>query len=328
MKYYLIFFSLILIESTFGQNILPEASFRSISVGYNLFLVSGSGGSVLKSVDNGKNWMNINPEGFENLDFRSSCILSSSEFVVVSAGDADKKQAIILKTKDAGRSWYKVFETTQKGVFLDGIKFNKNGIGFVVGDAIDEKPYILTSKNFGETWERLEKSVFPDIIKGEASFAASNSSLAVNDKKVWFVTQNRIFVSDNLGKSWRVFKTPFLKTSSSGIFGINFRNKKHGIAVGGDFLEKEKPTLQYAFTSNGGKTWTTEKGAMSLGLSESAFIIDSKTIIKVSLEGTKISKDGGETWSKLDNFPLHALGCISGNCIGVGGKGQLAVYFY
>lgn len=308
------------------ETIVENVSFRSVTEKNETFLISGSGGYVLLKSNNTDNWINISPKEYSALDFRSSDIINDSTFIIASAGDAEKGQAVVLRTRNSGKTWDIVYETKEKGAFLDAMKISKDGWGFILGDPIDDKPFLLYTNDFGMNWKRHISNDLPKIDPGEASFAASNSCLQINENNVWFNTQNRVFKSENKGNTWQVYESPFEKLPSRGIFGLQFLNNKNGIAIGGDYLDKSTEVLQYIKTYDGGKTWDLETAFKDIGLSESAVFISKSIILRASLQGSYISKNKGKTWSIIDKTPFHGVACSNDLCYFVGGKGKIGMY--
>ena len=285
--------------------------------------VSGSNGSLLVSYDGGKQWKNTCPILYQNIDFRGIFALNNKTIIAMSSGNAEDGKAFLIKTIDGGETWKKVHESNEKGVFFDAIKFLNAKIGFVIGDAIDSKPYLLKTIDSGNSWFRLDPTSLPDIMKGEASFAASNSCLSIYKKNIWFNTQNRIFRSTNKGTTWKVMDTPFENGDSKGIFGIYFKNESEGIAVGGDYKDTLKSNLQTAFTKDGAKTWETKNLSYALGLSECVFLTENGKIVIASLQGLRISDDNGNTYKIIDKTPFHVVSCIKNTCFAAGGNGKI-----
>ncbi|MCF8325157.1 MAG: hypothetical protein K9I84_09390 [Leadbetterella sp.] len=299
-----------------------KASFRAIDMldSTNIW-ISGSKGSILKSTDSGKTWKNVCPEQYKAFDFRGISALNPNEIVAMSAGDGSEGKAFLIKSSNGGKTWNMVLEKKEKGVFFDSIKFKDSKNGFVLGDAIDKKPYLLQTKNGGMTWSRVKN--LPDIMVGEASFAASNSCISIYKNQVWFNTQNRIFYSKNLGKSWEVLETPFESGRSLGIFGTFFFSKTKGMIVGGDYVDDKKPTLQYAFTENAGKLWQTKENYSRYGLTECVSKISENIFISVGTIGTAISTEKGKTWKEKDKESFHVVSCKDNKCVAAGGNGRI-----
>ena len=100
--------------------------------------------------------------------------------------------AIMLKTKDGGISWYKVYENADTLMFLDAIHFKDASNGLVVGDAIDNTIFLLSTNDKGENWRQVPSSYFKTPLeKGEAFFASSGSNIAQ-------LSQNDFLVSGGL----------------------------------------------------------------------------------------------------------------------------------
>ena len=92
---------------SFGQSIEPltqkaNCGFRGLDTfGERVIWVSGTNGTVGKSLDKGKTWEWIGPKGYEETDFRDIAVFSNYEAVIVSAG----APAVILRTMDGGKFW-------------------------------------------------------------------------------------------------------------------------------------------------------------------------------------------------------------------------------
>ena len=309
-----------------GQSLSDKtaASFRSMSVvSDDVIWAGGSGGTIIRSQDGAKSW-----EVFiidSKLDFRGVHGFDSQNAVVMSAGEAQTGAAKIYKTTDGGKNWNIVFETTQMGVFLDCLKFKDKKTGYILGDPIDGKPYVLKTTDGGSSWERINPELFPDVIEGEASFAASNSNISVYKKRVLFSTQSRVFISEDNGTSWQVSQTPFKQGKTSGIFGLYFLSKKRGFAVGGDYVDDKAEYLNIAQTFDGGNTWTSTKTAKPLGLKESVWQSAENEFFIVGTSGISKSIDNGKTWQAVSTKPFHVIQCGKANCYAIGGKGRFIV---
>lgn len=300
-----------------------DASFRSLKVVNNdVIWAGGSKNTVLRSIDGGENWQLITVVDEQFLDFRGIKAFDSQSAIVVSAGLAEENKAKIFKTNDGGQSWKNVFQTDRNGVFLDGIAFFDNQHGLVIGDPIENKPYILETVDGGETWERMSTENLPDLLDGEASFAASNSCLIVFENHVWYALQSRILHSNDRGKSWEILESGFPSGATNGIFGLHFWSEKEGVVVGGDYKDDKSKQINFAKTVNGGKTWNMME-IESQGLKESASLIKGKMVI-VGTSGTSISTDSGSSWQTLDTEFFHVVDCTEKTCFAIGANGNLA----
>ena len=97
-----------------------HTSLRGLSVVNDRVLwVSGSGGTVGKSMDSGTTWKWMTIKGFEKTDFRDIEAFDETTAVIMGIGEP----AYILRTADAGSSWKVVYENKTKGMFLDAWNF-------------------------------------------------------------------------------------------------------------------------------------------------------------------------------------------------------------
>lgn len=306
-----------------GQKLttLTSVSFRSMHVvSDDIIWAGGSAGTIIRTTDGAKNWevFTIN----KSYDFRGIHAFDAHTAVAMSAGEAQTGAAKIYKTTDGGMNWKIVFETIETGVFLDCLKFKDKKTGYVLGDPIGGKPYVLKTTNGGESWERVNPEILPDVISGEASFAASNSNISLVKNRMLFSTQSRVFISENDGESWQVSQTPFEQGSTSGIFGLYFMDKKRGFAVGGDYVDDKSEYPNVAQTFDGGKSWAFTETARPVGLKESVWQSEKQTFFAVGTSGVSKSTDGGQTWQSISTEPFHVIQCGKKHCYAIGGKGS------
>jgi photosystem II stability/assembly factor-like uncharacterized protein len=239
------------------------ASFRGLSVvNANVVWTSGTEGTVIRTVDNGKTWSIMPVPGGEKLDFRGIKAFDANTAVIISSGPAEQGQAKIFRTTDGGKSWKQVFEEQRTGIFFDAIAFWDKAHGIVLSDPVEGKFALFITGDGGLTWKQLPPSNLPAALPKEGAFAASNSCLVVEgSNNVWFATGGasvaRVFHSSDRGKTWQVAETPMHPSNaSSGIFSLAFPDAKNGIAAGGDYQKPEGSDLPNIMrTHDGGKTW-------------------------------------------------------------------------
>lgn len=315
------------------QNSNTDAHFRAISaVNQDVVWAGGSKGTVLRTTNGGQNWEVIKVSGAEKLDFRGIKGIDPQTAVAVSAGLAEEGQARIYRTTDAGKTWDVVWQTDQKGVFLDGVAFWDKSNGIIFGDPIDNHLYLLRTSDGGKTWQRLSPTVLPANLPNEASFAASNSTMVVlGSKNVWIGTGGadhaRVFRSTDRGQTWQVIDTEMAANASSGIFGLRFWDAKQGIAVGGNYKADKEAFENVILTQDGGKTWQKATPTQPAGLKEAVVRLKNGNLIAVGPAGSCISKDNAQTWQPLVGAPtgLHALTSVGNTCWATGAKGVIVV---
>ncbi|MCU0389755.1 MAG: oxidoreductase [Thermoflexibacter sp.] len=313
------------------QMVATKSNFRAVhTVNTKICWVGGSQGTFVKTNDGGKSWQVGKVANADSLDFRDVHAFDGNTAILMSAGEAEKGKAKIYKTNDGGQTWEIVFETQEKGVFLDGIAFwdRKNGIAF--GDPIEGKFYVLTTKDGGQSWQRIPPERLPSVQDGEAAFAASGTAIVTaGQANAWIGTgggsMGRVIYTQDRGMTWWVSPTPIKAGKSSGIFGLNFWNKDTGIAVGGDYLQIQDNSPNVSITYNGGRSWDILTTTKPSGLKEAVAIYGKNILIAVG-NGTTYSKDFGKTWTQIDETIFHSLSFSGKTGFAVGAKGIICKF--
>lgn len=304
-----------------------EATLRAVAVvDGQRFQVSGSKGTHAVTDDGGKTWRNAVPADGATLDFRGLAALDARTAILMSAGDGPAGQARLYRTADGGQTWSLAFETKLPGSFLDTVAFRDAKTGFVLGDPIDGRWFLLKTVDAGRSWSRIEG---PPVEKGEAAFAASNSALFLGPgREVWIVSgglaKGRVFHSRDDGKTWDTIETPLAASGAAGLFGGLALGEDRAVVVGGDYKDElragESIILLEEFDIS------TPPNAGTPRLLEGVGRLDARTLIAVGPRGTSLSADGGESWRQVDEDAFHAIACRAGTCVAAGAKGRVAVW--
>jgi photosystem II stability/assembly factor-like uncharacterized protein len=310
------------------QNIDTKAGFRGLSVvSDKIIWASGTGGTVLRTVDGGKNWSVIKVPEAEKLDFRDIEAFDAETAYILSIGTGESSR--IYKTTDGGKTWKLQFKNSNEKAFFDALAFWDKTNGMAMSDPVDGK-YLLLKTTDGETWTIAGSDKMASAKTGEAAFAASGTCLlAQGEQNIFLVSGGndaRVFRSENRGLSWFVADTPIVKgTAGSGIFSIAMVDAKRGVIVGGNYEKPDDLTNNLAFTKDGGKTWTLATGLN--GYRSGVTYIDKKTILAVGASGSDFSADGGKTWRNLDKENYNAVQAKGKQAIwAVGANGLVARY--
>ena len=218
------------------------ASLRGLSaVDAKIVWASGTGGTVIRTVDGGDSWVARTVSGAEKLDFRGIRAFDADTAVVMSSGKAEEGQARLYRTTDGGKNWELVYQVSTAGVFLDAIAFWDQRHGIVLSDPVNGHFWLLKTDDGGASWKPIPAKNLPPALEKEGAFAASNSCLRIEgEQNIWFgtggATVARIFRSGDRGETWTVSETPVHpENASTGIFSLAFRDARNGIAVGGDY---------------------------------------------------------------------------------------------
>jgi|TARA_B110000438_G_scaffold232953_1_gene228852 photosystem II stability/assembly factor-like uncharacterized protein len=332
----MIFFSFLILSSSIllGQNFSLEklssnvdASFRGLDViNKKLVWVSGTKGTVLKTTDGGNTWENISVPNSIETDFRDIEGFDKNTAIVMGISSP----ARFYKTKNGGKNWDLVYFNEHKEVFFDGMSFwdSKNGIAF--SDPVNGQHYLIRTKDGGETWQEIPSYLIPKKLEIEYGFAASGTGIPVfGNKTVWLGMgglQSRVFKSNDGGMNWIAVETPLVHGGqSTGIYSLAFKNKKVGIAVGGDYTDQNiKNTM--VFTENGGITWHLPENQIN-EYRECVAHYRGNIFIAVGPSGMDITKDNGKNWTsenrEVKDLSAIAFAKTSGAGFAVGKNGKI-----
>ncbi len=311
------------------QTVDTKADFRGLCVvSPKVAWVSGTQGTYARTTDAGKTWSVATVPAAEKLDFRAVKAFGESTAYLLSAGPGDASR--IYKTIDGGKSWSMQFKNADAAAFFDAIAFWDEKNGIVLGDPVKGLFQLLVTSDGGENWKPLAAKELPQALPGEAAFAASGTCLVVQgDNDVWFTTGGaktaRVFHSKDRGQNWEVSETPLVAgIESAGIFSLAFRDKQHGLIVGGDYRKPNDSGATAAITADGGKTWTPLNKRLPF---RSAVAWAKDRWVVVGTSGSHFSQDDGDTWKSLDRENYNSVGfTATGEGWAVGPKGRIAMF--
>jgi len=280
-----------------------KISLRGLSVVTDKVVwVSGSKGTVGKSIDSGSTWTWVTVKGFEKTDFRDIEAFDDKTAIIMGIDTP----AVILKTIDGGTTWKTVYENKTAGMFLDAMHFWNINSGIVIGDPIDNKIFIARTFDGGNTWKPLPDQYFPIAQKGEACFASSGTNItALSKKEAVFVTggtHSRMFIRD------KQFEMPILQgkeTTGANSVAVKYKRKKNTIVVvGGDFTTKDSSTKNCVISTDGGKTFTVPIIPPN-GYRSCVIYLEKDNWISCGLNGIDYSRNNGSTWAWITEEGFH-----------------------
>ncbi len=233
----------------------------------------------------------------------------------------------MIETTDGGENWAKIFIDTAKTVFFNSIKKD-----IAVGDPRGKTIDILKKTN--GIWKRLPPSNIPFNIGKEACFAASNTCIDydVSSDTYWIglggEKRIRVYQSTDGGNTFEAFDTPMLPGKARGIYSIDFKDSKIGVAVGGSYLHPDD-TRSAIYSTDGGKTWKRPITPLS-GYRSCVTHFKGNIFVAVGINGMDISYDNGKNWQKIDHTNLNAIQFFkrTNTAIAVGNKGAIYKYTF
>jgi photosystem II stability/assembly factor-like uncharacterized protein len=313
------------------QNVDTKASFRGLSVvNEKVVWASGSGGTIIRTIDGGKTWKVMIVPGAEKLDFRDIEAFDANTAYILSIGNGESSR--IYKTVDGGAKWNLLFKNTDSKAFFDAIACMDRNRCLALSDPVEGRFPLIVTTDGGATWRSDTKITGSPIAKeGEAAFAASGTCLIYVPPLTFMLVSGgmaaRVFRSaptDTGYLDWLVSEPSFKKgTSGSGIFSIAMFDKLNGVIVGGDYEKPADANDNLAFTIDGGKTWSIGTGLT--GYRSAAAYVDKNTIIAVGTNGTDISSDGGKTWKKIGDENLNVVQAKGNKAVWAAGPNGLVV---
>jgi photosystem II stability/assembly factor-like uncharacterized protein len=310
------------------QAIRSDADFRGLcAVSAKVAWVSGTKGTYARTTDAGKTWSVGTVPGAAKLDFRDVEAFGETTAYLLSAGPGAASR--IYKTADGGTIWSLQFKNADPEAFFDAMAFWDDRNGVALGDPVKGQFQLIITDDGGTHWQRLSEINLPPALPNEGAFAASGTCLVTHGKNhVWFCTGGakmaRVFHSKDRGQNWTVSEAPIMAgIESAGIFSIAFRDRDHGVIVGGDYRKpKEAAGVTAAITSDGGKTWTAVDKALPF---RSCVAWAKDRWIAVGTSGSDFSSDDGATWKPLDGENYNSVGfAAAGGGWAVGPKGRIA----
>jgi photosystem II stability/assembly factor-like uncharacterized protein len=196
--------------------------------------------------------------------------------------------------------------------------FNGPGLGALIGDQVDGAFPVYVSEDGGSTWRRPDPKGVPAERKNQSLFAAGNSSLLIDGRKLVFVTGGGTTAEVEIDlqfASGPVYNHPALAAGeAAGGFSIASHEGVF-VAVGGDYKAPAQTAGTAAYRTADG-AWHAAETPPHGYRSAVAWDESSKTWIAVGLNGADISTDNGRTWRAADygqNWNAIALPFLVGS---------------
>ncbi|WP_437112743.1 WD40/YVTN/BNR-like repeat-containing protein [Streptomyces syringium] len=311
-----------------------DARFRGLAaVSRSTAWVAGTKGTVLLTRDGGRRWRDVSPPGAGALEFRDVEAFDGRRAVVLAIGEGEASR--VFRTEDGGATWTESFRNTDPKAFYDCLTFFDTRRGIALGDPVDGKFRILATDDGGRRWRVLPSAGMPAALPGEAAFAASGQCVVGTDARAgshaWFATgggaTSRVFHSADRGRTWTVTDTPLpAGDPARGVFGLAFRDRVHGLAVGGDYRAGQPSARAAAVSGDGGTTWTPSGRPPAAYRSGVAWLPHSRSAaLAVGPTGSEFTTDAGRTWRAFDPGSYDTVDCAPDRgCWAAGEKGRIA----
>jgi photosystem II stability/assembly factor-like uncharacterized protein len=314
----------------FSWQLTPTGStarLRGLSVvSASVVWTSGSQGTVLRTVNGGVTWQNVSPPGTATLQFRDIEAFDADNAVILSIGSGTDSR--IYVTSDGGQHWTLAFVNQEPTAFYDCMAFFDRHRGLALSDPVNGRFRIISTSNGGNSWHIVDADM-PPALPAEFAFAASGQCITTaGGRDAFFGTGGdavaRVFRSGDRGETWQVSTTPIRSGPSAGIFALAFRDPRHGLASGGDFLAPAASPDALALTANGAVTWQLVANAPNEYRS-GAHWVNGRVAIIVGPTGSDATFDAGGSWHRFDSGSFDTVDCAGGwVCWASGEQGRVA----
>ncbi|MFJ3492572.1 WD40/YVTN/BNR-like repeat-containing protein [Streptomyces sp. NPDC086091] len=310
---------------------VPSVRFRGLAaVDRDTAWLAGSRGTVLRTTDGGRRWRTVSPPGAEGLEFRDIEAFDARRAVVLAIGEGEASR--VYRTDDGGTTWTESFRNTDPRAFYDCLAFFDRRHGLAMSDPVDGRFRVLSTADGGRSWRVLPDTGMPAALPGEAGFAASGQCLVTSGARdAWIATGGadhaRVLHSADRGRTWTVTGAPIpAGDPARGVFGLAFRDRAHGLAVGGDYRADQPSPRAAARTTDGGRAWRTAATPPPAYRSGVAWLPHSRAAaLAVGPTGTDVTTDAGRTWRTVDTGSYDTVDCArDGACWASGEQGRAA----
>ncbi|MBA3671111.1 MAG: hypothetical protein H0W68_03680 [Gemmatimonadaceae bacterium] len=276
---------------------------------------SGAGGTFVRTVDGGDTWKAGTVKGAEHLQFRDVHAIDANNAYLLSIGPADSSR--IYRTADGGATWHLQIRNADPKGFYDCMAFWDPSHGIVVGDAFDDRIYIMQTTD-GAHWERIRAQA-PRALPDEGFFAASGTCVITRPGGLAWAAAgtpgSRVMRTSDYGRTWSVDTVPVKQIAS-----VSFRDDRNGIVFAWD------STAATATSRDGGATWTRGgRPPFPKGLYGGVYVPGTAaTVVTVGPGGLGWSPDEGRTWNVINNENYWSVTFASRNAgWAVGTKGRI-----
>lgn len=175
---------------------------------FNQGWICGNNGVVLRTTNNGNNWINVSSGILVNIDLFSIRAVNSQ--LVFTSGKNSAGTSFIYRTTNSGVNWSVVH--TQTNVTNYGFA-EIYGTYYLIASPLNSRWQIWRSTNSGVSWD--SSGLYLQQSGSETGFINSVYSL---EEKIWFGTNNSRIYRSFWGGNWQAISTAPLVNSRSVVF--------------------------------------------------------------------------------------------------------------
>ncbi|WOX06178.1 beta propeller repeat protein [Microbulbifer pacificus] len=305
-------------------NLENKASLRGSAVGPATLWITGTGNTVMRSVDGGNTWQDVSVPAEPKMDFRDIAVFDDQSAIVMGVGEG--AQSRLYLTEDGGQTWQLLFENPDELGFFDSIGFWNRKHGLLLGDPVDGYYVVMVTEDGGQHWQRIPKAALPALSEREAAFAASGNTLITGPNgKAWFTTGGfaaRVYSSNDYGRTWQQAEVPLHRESqTSGGYALSLNSLGEVFVMGGDYTNRPGTYPNLASYDQG--QWNLADNGQR-GLRTAMSCIKS-TCVASGKTSSDISFDDGKTWQPLAGPGFYTLAAGGNLLLGAGAEGTVGI---
>jgi len=279
-----------------------KISIRAILVDENKVWYSANEGRFgFYNLDNNQKFEGKITKDSLKIEFRSIAKTSKHIFILSVANPA-----LLYRIPKNGAATQLVYRENDAKVFYDSMQFWNDTEGIAIGDPTADCLSIITTRDGGNSWNKISSGKLPKVFDGEVAFAASNTNIVIKGNHTWIVTggkKARVFYSPDRGNKWKVYDSPIVQGKTmTGIFTADFYDAENGFIAGGNYEVPNQNFANKAITANGGKTWKLIAENQGFGFASCVQYVpksNGKQLVTVGASGLYYSSDSGNSWKQL-----------------------------
>lgn len=288
--------------------------------------LSGSKGTIARSIDGGQSWQISQPSGAAELQFRDIEALDRQHAYALSIGENGDSR--VYYTQNGGQEWVLQYRGRSEQ-FLNCLDVSHtSGEAWVYGDSLEGRWDMVRSAD-GRNWLPVRNLVDSAPAAGEGGLAASGGCVRYH-QGVWAIatanaTNARVLIKRERGIRFKAIDTPMVAGPSAGIASIWPYSVDHWLLAGGDLTnpEREPRLLEYK-----NREFTELSTPPLSGALYSLSVTRDDGIVISNPQGAAWLPNRSAEWVSLSDANIWNSSCVQDHCYLVGKDGYVAKFHW
>jgi photosystem II stability/assembly factor-like uncharacterized protein len=306
MKGTLFFFGLVFSYIAAAQNSEPTFIGLQEGAGGSLWL-SGTNSTFLSKASPSTPWQKHRFLAVDSLQFRDVHAFNADSCLLLGAGTGALSR---IYRYSITKGFELRYTMPNRQGFLNGMALNNKGLGYAYGDAVDNYPFILETRNYGQTWQRVDTLLLPKAGLGEGGFAASGTGVNLSPQGHFFIgtgaaNNARILYKNQQEAVWKSIKTPMPLGDFAGITSVQVVDSIWFI-TGGDLADSsQQNNLFVSYTE--GESWQALAANHTAGALYGSALRPYKkgyALVVCGPQGADVSFNLGKSWRNISTVNI------------------------